>query len=103
MKARLSPKTIAARARSAKLMLPPGADNGVSRYYTGGAKVNPRTEGMATGPSTDLMTREVYVPGMGETGVRRVVPGKVADCVCGCGHRPGCTGFLAIPSVGEAD
>jgi hypothetical protein len=95
---RVSAKTLAARARSDKLMLPAGSDS-MARYFTGGAKVNEKKEGMATGPSTDLMKRENYVSGMSDPGVMQVGVG----CVCGCGHRPGCTGFLAIASVGEAD
>jgi hypothetical protein len=47
-------------------------------------------DNIPTGQRTNLMKQEVYVPGMGE-------------CACGCGHRPGCTDFLKIASVGEAD
>ncbi len=79
---RLSAKTIAARERSAKLMLPAGKDNGAKRYYTGGAQVTPRDEHTATGPVVNLMQQPVYVPGEGEHAVRRVMLGKVADCVC---------------------
>ena len=86
----LSAKTIAARARTAKYILPPGADNAVSRYYTGGAQVNHRPVGTATAPSINVMNRAVYKLGDGE-------------CACSCGHRPGCSDFLALPSVGEAD
>jgi hypothetical protein len=103
MKKRVTAKTLAARAKSDKFLLPQGPDNAAARYFSGGPVVNKRTEHMATGPCINVMAQPVYTPGDGETAVRRVVPGAVANCVCGCGHRPGCTGFLAIASVGEAD
>ena len=51
-----------------------------------------KQKGAATGAAINVMAPDypTYKTGMGE-------------CACGCGHRPGCTEFLAIASVGEAD
>lgn len=84
-----SAKTLAARERSDRFMLPAG-DVKMSHIYKGGALINKREANTATGPQINLMLQPVYKPGDGE-------------CACGCGHRPGCTDFLEIPSVGEPD
>ena len=84
-----SQKAILARERSQRYILKGGSDS-MARYVTGGAILNPRPPGTAPAPSINVMTLPVYRIGDGE-------------CACSCGNRPGCSDFLELPSVGEAD